>query len=142
MTDTEEPIRREIVVAARAFALLTDETTSWWPPAHHIGSAPIAEVVVEPRSGGRCFTRHQDGTETSTGAVRPATDAPGSGSSIATSTPSAPTRANTSNADTPELPGARGEKPWPPEVCSDRVVRPRAQTRMGADLPVRPPTTP
>ena len=72
MTDSEEPIRREIVVDVppeRAFALFTDEMTSWWPPAHHIGSAPIAEIVVEPRAGGRWFTRHQDGTETSTGGV-------------------------------------------------------------------------
>jgi uncharacterized protein YndB with AHSA1/START domain len=44
--------------------------TSWWPADHHIGSAPIAEIVVEPHAGGRWFTRHQDGTETSTGVVR------------------------------------------------------------------------
>jgi len=76
MSDTSTfaiaPIRREIVVAvppARAFEIFTAEMTSWWPAEHHIGSAPIAEVVVEPRTGGRWYTRHQDGTETSTGAV-------------------------------------------------------------------------
>jgi uncharacterized protein YndB with AHSA1/START domain len=72
MIETAEAIRREIVVDVppeRAFALFTAEMTSWWPPAHHIGSAPIAEVVIEPRAGGRWFTRHQDGTETSTGVV-------------------------------------------------------------------------
>jgi uncharacterized protein YndB with AHSA1/START domain len=72
MIETDEAIRREIVVDVppeRAFALFTAEMTSWWPPAHHIGSAPIAEVVIEPRAGGRWFTRHQDGTETSTGVV-------------------------------------------------------------------------
>lgn len=72
MIETDEAIRREIVVDVppeRAFALFTAEMTSWWPPAHHIGSAPIAEVVIEPRAGGRWFTRHQDGTETSTGTV-------------------------------------------------------------------------
>ena len=71
-TPTVEPIRRDVVVEigqARAFALFTAEMTSWWPPEHHIGSAPIEEIVIEPRVGGRWFTRHQDGTETSTGVV-------------------------------------------------------------------------
>jgi uncharacterized protein YndB with AHSA1/START domain len=72
MIETDEAVRREIVVDVppqRAFDLFTAEMTSWWPPAHHIGSAPIAEIIVEPRTGGRWFTRHQDGTETSTGSV-------------------------------------------------------------------------
>ena len=72
MIETDEAVRREIVVdvsPGRAFELFTTEMTSWWPPAHHIGSAPIAEIVVEPFVGGRWFTRHEDGTETSTGAV-------------------------------------------------------------------------
>ncbi len=67
-----EPVRREVVVEVnqlRAFETFTAEMTSWWPREHHIGSAPIEEVVVEPRPGGRWFTRHQDGTETSTGVV-------------------------------------------------------------------------
>jgi uncharacterized protein YndB with AHSA1/START domain len=67
-----EPVRRDVVVdvgQARAFEVFTAEMTSWWPPEHHIGSAPIAEVVIEPRVGGRWFTRHEDGTETSTGVV-------------------------------------------------------------------------
>ena len=72
MIETDDAIRREVVVDVppdRAFELFTAEMTSWWPAAHHIGSAPIAEVVVEPRTGGRWFTRHEDGTETSTGVV-------------------------------------------------------------------------
>jgi hypothetical protein len=72
MIDTIESIRRDIVVnvdQARAFELFTADMTSWWPSAHHIGSAPIEQVVVEPREGGRWYTRHQDGTETSTGFV-------------------------------------------------------------------------
>jgi uncharacterized protein YndB with AHSA1/START domain len=72
MIETVEPIRREVVVGIgqqKAFALFTADMTVWWPPAHHIGSAPIKEIVVEPHTGGRWFTRHQDGTETSTGFV-------------------------------------------------------------------------
>ncbi len=72
MIETDEAVRREIVVdvpPARAFEIFTADMTSWWPPAHHIGAAPIEEVVVEPRAGGRWFTRHQDGSETSTGFV-------------------------------------------------------------------------
>lgn len=72
MTQVVETIRREVTVGvgrARAFEIFTADMTSWWPTAHHIGSAPIAEIVVEPQVGGRWFTRHEDGTETSTGRV-------------------------------------------------------------------------
>lgn len=76
---TVEPIRREVVVDVgppRAFEIFTAEITSWWPAEHHIGSAPIAEEIIEPRVGGRWYTRHEDGTETSTGVVT-AWDPPG-----------------------------------------------------------------
>ena len=71
-TATTEPIRKEVVVDVdpdRAFEIFTADMTSWWPSAHHIGSAPIDTIVVEPHAGGRWYTRHQDGTETSTGSV-------------------------------------------------------------------------
>jgi len=67
-----ESVRREIVVpvsAERAFTVFTADMTSWWPSDHHIGSAPIEEIVIEPHEGGRWFTRHTDGSETSTGRV-------------------------------------------------------------------------
>jgi len=66
------PVQREIVVAAsqqRAFEVFSAEMTSWWPKDHHIGAAPIDEIVIEPREGGRWYTRHVDGSETSTGFV-------------------------------------------------------------------------
>ncbi|WP_433041595.1 SRPBCC family protein [Dactylosporangium sp. CS-033363] len=72
MLQTVQPIQRDIVVGVRpqrAFEVFTGDMTSWWPASHHIGSAPIAEVLIEPRVGGRWYTRHQDGTETSTGFV-------------------------------------------------------------------------
>jgi uncharacterized protein YndB with AHSA1/START domain len=67
-----ESVRRETVVpvsAERAFEVFTAGMTSWWPPEHHIGSAPIEEIVIEPYEGGRWYTRHTDGSETSTGHV-------------------------------------------------------------------------
>jgi len=72
MIETDSAVRREILVDVppeRAFALFTAEMTAWWPAGHHIGSAPIAEIVIEPRAGGRWYTRHEDGTETDTGVV-------------------------------------------------------------------------
>src|SRR5215470_10080772 len=73
MIQTIEAIRREKVVPVskqRAFEVFTAGMTSWWPPEHHIGSAPIEEIVIEPHEGGRWYTRHQDGSESSTGFVR------------------------------------------------------------------------
>jgi uncharacterized protein YndB with AHSA1/START domain len=73
MVQTIESIRRSVVVRAtpeKAFEVFTAGITSWWPSRHHIGEAPIAEVVIEPREGGRWYTRHEDGSETSTGFVR------------------------------------------------------------------------
>ena len=72
-SQTVQPVRREVVVdcdAQRAFDLFTADMTSWWPKQHHIGSTPIAEIVIEPRTGGRWYTRHEDGTETYTGIVQ------------------------------------------------------------------------
>jgi hypothetical protein len=68
-----DPIRRSVVVGLgrqRAFDLFTTDMTRWWPADHHIGAAPIAEVLIEPREGGRWYTRHTDGSETATGHVR------------------------------------------------------------------------
>jgi hypothetical protein len=67
-----DAVRREVVVdiePAAAYDIFTADMTSWWPAQHHIGSAPIQEIVIEPRVGGRWFTRHEDGTETDTGVV-------------------------------------------------------------------------
>jgi len=69
---TVAPVRREVVVPVgrqTAFRVFTARMTDWWPEHQHIGEAPIAEVVVEPREGGRWFTKHEDGSETSTGFV-------------------------------------------------------------------------
>jgi hypothetical protein len=72
MIQAVESIRRQVVVGCsqqRAFEVFTAGMTGWWPKEHHIGSAPIDEIVVEPHEGGRWYTRHTDGSETSTGYV-------------------------------------------------------------------------
>jgi uncharacterized protein YndB with AHSA1/START domain len=53
----------------RAFAFFTDKFGSWWPPAYHIGQVDMADVVLEPREGGRWYERGVDGSETDWGRV-------------------------------------------------------------------------
>jgi uncharacterized protein YndB with AHSA1/START domain len=72
MIDSTGAVRQQIVVGvdpARAFDIFTTHMTEWWPSDHHIGNAPIEQIIIEPREGGRWYTRHTDGTETSTGYV-------------------------------------------------------------------------
>ena len=42
--------------------VFTEGFDTWWPRGHHIGSSPMIEAIVEPRAGGRCFSRQADGT--------------------------------------------------------------------------------
>ncbi|MCW2523076.1 MAG: hypothetical protein JWO63_1411 [Frankiales bacterium] len=73
MIDSTGDIRQHVTVDVdpqTAFDLFTAHMTEWWPAHHHIGSAPIEQIIIEPRPGGRWYTRHVDGTETSTGYVR------------------------------------------------------------------------
>lgn len=54
---------------ARAFELFTTQMTEFWPKEHSIGASELAEVVIEPRSGGRWFERGVDGSECQWGRV-------------------------------------------------------------------------
>ena len=70
-TEAFEPVRYAVTVplpADRAFALFTEGYNSWWP-GHHIGTAEMAEAVLEPRTGGRYYERGVDGTECEWGKV-------------------------------------------------------------------------
>jgi uncharacterized protein YndB with AHSA1/START domain len=72
MIQAIESIRRHTVVPVssdQAFEVFTAHMTDWWPSDHHIGSAPIEQIVIEPHEGGRWYTRHADGSESSTGYV-------------------------------------------------------------------------
>jgi len=68
------PVVKTITVKAtpaRAFEVFTANMTRWWPITHTIrtSGAPIAEVVLEPRVGGRWYERGTDGTECGWGHV-------------------------------------------------------------------------
>ncbi len=54
---------------ARAFELFTTRMTEFWPKEHSIGVSELAEVVIEPQSGGRWFERGVDGSECQWGRV-------------------------------------------------------------------------
>ena len=67
-----ETVRQIVTVDVpidRAFAVFTDDISSWWPAEHHIGEQPFAAVVIEPRAGGRFFERDADGNECLWGSV-------------------------------------------------------------------------
>jgi uncharacterized protein YndB with AHSA1/START domain len=61
-----------IVVTApieRAFAVFSDGIDRWWPREHTIGAAPMREIVLEPRAGGRAYTIDVEGGECDWGRV-------------------------------------------------------------------------
>ena len=66
------PVQKTLVVRSdveRAFTVFTSRMGSWWPRSHSTGSAPLVDVIVEPRAGGRWYERGEDGSETEWGKV-------------------------------------------------------------------------
>ncbi len=64
MTDSTA-VSTAIVVDApveRAFAVFTEDMSSWWPPEHHIIEAPLASMVFEPKEGGDVYDVGEDGS--------------------------------------------------------------------------------
>ena len=65
-------IKKEFTVAAgqeTAFKVFTEKMDLWWPRTHHIGSAEMTEMVLEPRANGRWYSKHTDGSEADNGYV-------------------------------------------------------------------------
>lgn len=66
------PIVQSVTVAVppeRAFMLFAGDIGRWWSASHHIAPEPFAEVVIEPRAGGRWFERDAAGAECEWGHV-------------------------------------------------------------------------
>lgn len=69
-----EPILKTVRVRAtpaRAFEVFTANVSRWWLPTHSINptKSPIAEIVIEPRTGGRWYERGADSSECDWGHV-------------------------------------------------------------------------
>ena len=67
-----EPLRITFQVACsadHAFTTWTGRATAWWPPEHTVSHEPGAEIVFEPRRGGRIFERTSQGTEIEWGEI-------------------------------------------------------------------------
>jgi len=73
------PVKKSVVVKAdveRSFSAFTSRIGKWWPRTHSIGATPQADVIIEPRVGGRWYERNGDGSECEWGKVL-AWDPPG-----------------------------------------------------------------
>lgn len=57
------------VPVERAFRVFTASFNTWWPAEYHIGTADMAEAIIEPREGGRWYERGVDGSECDWGRV-------------------------------------------------------------------------
>ena len=67
-----EPIRISFTLecsAEHAFDTWTGKATSWWPPEHTVSHERGAEIVFEPRRGGRIFERTATGIEIEWGQI-------------------------------------------------------------------------
>ena len=66
------PVRKDIlakVSPARAFDVFTSGMGRWWPASHKTEPTAITDVVIEPKAGGRWFSRHEGGAEAEWGKV-------------------------------------------------------------------------
>jgi len=65
-------ISKEVLVRASqetAFNVFTKKIDQWWPKTHHVGKCPMVESVLEGKTGGRWYSRHEDGSEVTIGKV-------------------------------------------------------------------------
>jgi uncharacterized protein YndB with AHSA1/START domain len=65
-TISPAPIRKQFTVRApreKAFRTFLGAMGSWWPKGHSLLGSPQADVVIEPRAGGRWYEVGEDGSE-------------------------------------------------------------------------------
>lgn len=63
-TEFVPPIRYTVMLPVpveRAFALFTEELTTWWPPEYTWSQDVLEAIVIEPCVGGRCYERGPHG---------------------------------------------------------------------------------
>lgn len=66
------PISATVTVAVpieKAFQIFTESFGTWWPADYYIGAAKMADVLLEPRAGGRWYEKGVDGSECDWGTV-------------------------------------------------------------------------
>lgn len=70
-TETVAVTKTITVRAARehTFRVFAERFASWWPASHHLGDADLADVIMEPRAGGRWYERDTEGVEREWGRV-------------------------------------------------------------------------
>ncbi|MGC4102378.1 SRPBCC family protein [Ferruginibacter sp.] len=69
----KDTIEKELLVAApqqTSFEVFTNGINNWWPSSHHIGAAPMKELIIEPFVNGRWYSTHEDGSEANVGNVK------------------------------------------------------------------------
>jgi hypothetical protein len=69
---TDRSVRQSVVVPAsveEAFEIYTAEFDSWWPRTHHIGKSAMKKAIMEGRTGGRCYSEQEDGTDCPWGTI-------------------------------------------------------------------------
>jgi uncharacterized protein YndB with AHSA1/START domain len=49
--------------------MFTAGVDTWWPRTHHIGKSPMKENIIEGRTGGRCYSSQEDGSECDWGQI-------------------------------------------------------------------------
>ncbi len=67
-----ESVKKHVIIAApkeHVFNVFTQGIDSWWPRAHHIGTSPMKQCIIEPRLGGRWYAISEDDTQCDTGKV-------------------------------------------------------------------------
>jgi uncharacterized protein YndB with AHSA1/START domain len=72
LTITIAPVRKSIRVKAsqaHAFEVFTSGLGRWWPHTHSIGTAPVKDVVMETRLGGRWYQLGEDGSQATVGKI-------------------------------------------------------------------------
>lgn len=68
MTSTEQQpttfVRTSVTVEVtreHAFTVFTERFDTWWPRRHYNGTGELAQVVLEPKAGGRWYAEGTDG---------------------------------------------------------------------------------